>query len=545
MIRVLSFPVMRGWAKVLGIAALSLSIEACSFLVDSSPEQCSSHGDCTSRGGAFANSVCTKDHLCLTTCTTNKGCIDALGEPAICVRSSSKCAPLLTVDCKKIWQEDPASIENDNAVVLGIMLAHTGDDATAEVPRINAVELARRHIHRAATGLPSVGSGASRPLVMLSCDDAADPIRAARHLAEVVRVPAIVGPAFSGVTTNVATEVTIPRDVLVISPSATSPSLTDLADKGLVWRTAPSDVLQAKAMVLAIEKFVEPEVRAAYAIPEATKIRVAVVHKGDAYGAGLGNALFKTLKFNGAGASANGANYTQIDYGDPQKLTAEEMTAKYDAAVKQLVASRPHIIITAGTAEAVLNVFSPLEAQWTEPAFKPRHLVSDGLQIPQMQTALTANDNLRRRVLGTIGEASGPRFDDFKNEYKLAFGTDTVPDAYAAGAYDATMLLAFAIAGAGNKPLTGSIINENLQKTAIGGSEVIEAGYSSVNAGFRAMAIGGIDYNGASGPLDFDRDKGEADADIQLWCSKGGAFVASGATFIAKQGNILGTPNCN
>ena len=146
-------------------------------------------------------------------------------------------------------------------------------------------------------------------------------------LAEVVRVPAIVGPAFSGVTTTVAKEVTIPRNVLVISPSATSPSLTDLQDNGLVWRTAPSDVLQAKAMVLAVQDFVEPEVRATYMIAAGSPIRVAVVHKGDTYGAGLGNALFKTLKFNGLGAAANGGNYKQFDYGDPDKLTPEQLTA--------------------------------------------------------------------------------------------------------------------------------------------------------------------------------------------------------------------------
>jgi branched-chain amino acid transport system substrate-binding protein len=546
---------MRGRGWFVRLAALSLAlpcVEACSFIIDASPEQCTTQADCTARGGAFANSVCTKDHVCLTTCTTNQGCIDALGEPAICVRENSKCAPLLSPDCKTIWQE-PNAIEKDNAVVLGIMLAHTGPDAPADLSRINAVELARRHIYKQNAGLPGINDGPARPLVMLSCDDAADPMRAAKHLAEVVRVPAIVGPAFSGVTTSVAKEVTIPRGVLLISPSATSPSLTALEDNGLVWRTAPSDVLQAKAMTLLVSEYVEKDVRTTYAIPTGGSVKLAVVHKGDTYGAGLGNALFKSVTFNGKSAAANDTNYKQIDYGDPLKLTEEQKAAAYDAAVKDLVAFKPHILITVGTAEAV-QIFKQVEAEWTDTTMRPIHIVSDGLQVPELLATIAASTDagLRKRVRGTIGEASGPDWDEFKNEYKLAFGDKTVPDAYSAGAYDATLLLAYAIAGSGNKPLKGSIINDGLKKTAIPGSKVIEAGYQQVNDAFKEMSAGGtIDYNGASGPLDFDPNTGEADANIQIWCvgtATDGklAFKPSGASFVPKQPSLSGAPTaCN
>jgi ABC-type branched-subunit amino acid transport system substrate-binding protein len=542
---------MRGrrvpWFACVAALALSLGVEGCSFLVDSSAEQCSSHEDCTKRGGAFASSVCTKDHICLTSCTTNKSCIDAIGEPAICVQQSSKCAPLLSIDCRTVHQAANA-IEKDNAVVLGIMLAHTGGDAKAETPRVNAIELARRHIDKQNAGLPGINGGSARPLVLVACDDAADPQRAARHLAQVVRVPAIVGPAFSGVTTSVAKEVTIPAGVLVISPSATSPSLTALTDNGLVWRTAPSDVLQAKAMTLLVSNVVEREVRAQYSIADTANIRLAVVHKGDTYGAGLGNALFKSLKFNrGQTAAANDTNYKQIDYGDPLGASVEDQKTKYAKAATELIAFKPHILITVGTGEGV-GVFANVEKDWTDATMRPRHIVSDGLQVPELLTVIGTNEQLRKRVLGTIGEANGPTFDDFKNEYKIAFGTDTVPDAYAAGAYDATLLLAYAIAGAGNKPLTGALINENLKKTAIPGSIVIEAGPGQINDAFKAMAVGGIDYNGASGPLDFNPDTGEAEANIQIWCpraaggGKDASFVASGALFDAKQGMLIGTP---
>jgi branched-chain amino acid transport system substrate-binding protein len=50
------------------------------------------------------------------------------------------------------------------------------------------------------------------------------------------------------VTIRTTTDVTIPAGVLALSPSATSPAITGLNDRGLVWRTAPSDEIQAEAL---------------------------------------------------------------------------------------------------------------------------------------------------------------------------------------------------------------------------------------------------------------------------------------------------------
>jgi ABC-type branched-subunit amino acid transport system substrate-binding protein len=537
---------MRGsrGVRLLFATVLAMCVDACSFLVDSKAEQCETHDDCNARGGAFAGAVCTKDKTCLATCTTNRGCMDALGGPAICHRDTAKCAPLLSQDCLTIFQEDNA-IEKDNAVVLGILMPQTGENAQSMKPRVNAIELARRHIHKANSGLPGINSGPSRPLVLVSCTDADDYRRAARHLAEVVRVPAIVGPAFSGVTTNVAKEVTIPRGVLIISPSATSPTLTDLADNGLVWRTAPSDVLQATAMVQLVEQHIEKEIRATQMLAMTAQIKVAVVHKGDTYGGGLGNALFKTLRFNGKTPAANAENYLQIDYGDPLK-TPDAMAANYTKAVNDLVAFKPNIIITVGTTEAVTEVFAKVEEKWTD-TNRPRHIVADGLQVPELIEKIGANDQLRRRVFGTIGAAFGENYDSFVNEYRLNFGSDTQADSYAAGAYDATLLLAYSIANAGSRPLKGSLINEGLKKTAMtgGSGPVIRAGYEDINKAFAAMSGTGIDYNGASGPLNFDIVTGEAPADIQIWCvSSKKAFAPTGLNFSASAGNLVGAISC-
>lgn len=530
---------MRGLLFAVAVAA-SFS---CSFIVDTTADQCETTADCAAKGGAFVGAVCTRERTCFAKCTSNKSCIDAVGGPAICLRDTATCAPLLSDDCKTILKDEGA-LENDGAVVLGILMPQTGANAASMVPRVNSMELARRHIQKYAGGLPGTKGGPPRPLVLLSCTDANDALRAARHLAEVVRVPAIIGPAFSGVTTDVATLVTIPAGVLVISPSATSPTLTDLKDNGLVWRTAPSDVLQATAMVQLVEKEVEPAVRAALMLAASDKIKLAVVHKGDAYGGGLGAALFTSLRFNKASPSANEGSYKQIDYGDPLKMPGT-IAASYAAAVDELVAFKPHILITVGTAEAVTEIFAKLEEKWTEPNYRPRHIVADGLRVPELLAAMSGKDELRKRVFGTIGASTGPTYDAFANQYKLAFGTDTSPDSYSAGAYDATLLLSYAIAAAADAKLKGSVINEGLKKTAVtNGGLVVQAGYDDLNKGFSAMPGTGIDYNGASGPLNFDPVTGEAPADIQIWCVRNASgklsYAPSNLYFSAASGSLQG-----
>ena len=54
-------------------------------------------------------------------------------------------------------------------------------------------------------------------------------------------VVAIMGADCSGVTGAIASNVAVPKGVVMISPSATSPGLTTLDDKGYFFRTAPSD----------------------------------------------------------------------------------------------------------------------------------------------------------------------------------------------------------------------------------------------------------------------------------------------------------------
>lgn len=513
----------RGAALALGLMVVASSLAAsCSLIVDTNAEQCTSNADCVAKGAGFEGTTCGADHICATlACSTNKECIDSHGgEPWICRKTDRKCGALLSQDCKLLLPNDAATIANDDVVWFGTLLPIVGDDASTGLPNENGIELARRDFANTTNGLPPVAAGkARRPFAFVACNDAADADRAALHLTDDVGVPAIIGPAFSGTVIKVATDVTIPRKVLMISNSATSPFITHLANKNdLVWRTCPSDAVQSVAISLLMQSRVEPDLRVTE-LKSSDTLRLAVVHKGDAYGTGMADALFDKLVFNGKSAAANGIAYKAIDYGDPSKPDAE---ARYKNTVDQLIAFQPHVVIIVGTSEGVVKVFGPLETAWPASiGFKPRYVLSDGCEIPELLGIIGSNAELRKRILGTVPGTTSKLLDRFASHYRSTFTDGTMPDQYTAAAYDATYVLAYATVAITprNLPITGPNLVEGLKKLVPPGPQ-IDVGPESMNSAFDHLMNGeNIDYNGASGPLDFDVTVGEAESDIQIWCA--------------------------
>jgi branched-chain amino acid transport system substrate-binding protein len=69
-------------------------------------------------------------------------------------------------------------------------------------------------------------------------------------------VDVIIGEMASGATIPMAQSVTIPNHIVLISPTASAPQISSLADNGYVWRAYPSDTLQGKVLAqAALEKF--------------------------------------------------------------------------------------------------------------------------------------------------------------------------------------------------------------------------------------------------------------------------------------------------
>ena len=95
-----------------------------------------------------------------------------------------------------------------------------------------------------------------------------------------------MGADCSGVTGAIASNVAVPNGVVMISPSATSPGLTTLDDKGLFFRTAPSGCSVVDKFLLTLLKTEELK-------------SVAVTYTNNDYGKGLADVYTAAVKAHG------------------------------------------------------------------------------------------------------------------------------------------------------------------------------------------------------------------------------------------------------
>lgn len=452
-------------------------------------------------------------------CTVNKDC-DVKGDNFICRKTDFKCVALLSAECTHI----KGDYKNDNAIIIGSILPTAGADLTSGLPEQNAIDLAIDEF-ASVSNLPAVpGSTARRPLVLVGCNDNsenAQAITAAKHLVNDVKVPAIIGAAFSGITLKVANEVTIPSNTFLISPSATSVALTDLNDKGLVWRTIASDNIQADA-----HASFYPLLEAKIQNGDATrKVKVAIANKGDAYGQGLAEALSTKLKINGAKFldASNVDNRVVTDFGDPDGATPPD----YATSIKAVTDLEPDVVYLMGTTEVITQMLKGIEENWPAATTRPYYLLADGAlvaELPAYVTTLKATDavaaeNLRLRIMGTVPGTTSDIFTKFKTRYESVFHDNLSSTSGVSNAYDALYNIAYALVAMGGKAVTGPNIAGAFSSLVATGVPVTDTGASKITAAFTTLQAGNkIDYNGASGPLDYDLATGEAPADIQVWC---------------------------
>ena len=126
-----------------------------------------------------------------------------------------------------------------------------------------------------------------------TCVDSAAATSAAEGLVSN-GVVAIMGADCSGVTGAIASNVAVPNGVVMISPSATSPGLTTIEDKGYFFRTAPSDA------------------RGGQILADITKDRgvksVAITYTNNDYGKGLADVYKAAVEAHGIKVTTSAAH---------------------------------------------------------------------------------------------------------------------------------------------------------------------------------------------------------------------------------------------
>jgi ABC-type branched-subunit amino acid transport system substrate-binding protein len=477
-------------------------------------------------------------------CTTNQECterasaavVGAAGAgpenvPAVCVKQgSAHCVPLLSDDCKTITGD----YTNDQAIIVGSLFSTLGATAPTNILRQQSAELAIEQIN-AAGGVPSGSTSANpRPLVMVSCDESTNLVRAAGHLVTDLHVPAIVGPNSSQDTLDVSTKVTVPGGAVVISPTSVASSIAALQDNDLTWLMVPSDVQRAPLMISQINAL-EASLKDARS---ETVVKLGVLFRNDALGIGTRTSL-NDLVINGKPLAdpLNLGQNLQIDPYNSTDTTEQPIVTKY-------VNFAPDIIVLAGTAEAITKIMVPLEAQWTAPN-RPSYVLIDSVKVPELLAAATNNEDLRMRIRGT-GITPGPggkntpaeTFNGFQVDYGVRFPGSSSTTSGMGPAHDAAYAIGLALAATTDQPVSGKSVAAGLRKLA-GGTTTLEATGTNVLAAFQKLAAGQqVTEVGTFGMLDWDANGAVKGGTLEMWCVGGPAtkpaYQSSGLIFDIK-----------
>ena len=130
-------------------------------------------------------------------------------------------------------------------VKVGALMGITGPLANFIPPILNAAKLAEADVNAGG----GILGGKSFTLVVADGQAAAQPsVDAASKLVNLENVAAIMGGLSSGATVAAANAVSIPNKVLQLSPTATTPVMTDMADEDYVFRIVPSDNYQGQVL---------------------------------------------------------------------------------------------------------------------------------------------------------------------------------------------------------------------------------------------------------------------------------------------------------
>jgi ABC-type branched-subunit amino acid transport system substrate-binding protein len=387
---------------------------------------------------------------------------------------------VVTIFCASISSFNAWGQEGVEAVKVGILLPYKGPSQGSGPALRKGVELATKQMAQAGFEIMLIHEDSETSVAPAK--------KAAKKLVEADKVVAVVGAVTSGVTKAVAEDVTGPNNILMISPSSTSPELTMLpADEGkdLLFRTCPSDMLQG---------FVLGELAA-------NRYKTAsVMYVDNSYGRGLAEQFKKSFEKRG------GRVLRMVPHAEDAVSYTAELKRALDRAIiftgqssKTYTSVGPDVLgVFSYTGHAKVYVKEAVESF----LFKS-FLFCDGPKSELLVPAVGA-ENLE----GMMGTAPG-HAGNFLLSFKLEYGEIASTSYTTANAYDAMAVIGLAAYAARVKglPVTGENIRDHLRVVANPPGESIVPG--DFERAFMLLNQGkAINYEGATGTVDFD-EKGD------------------------------------
>ena len=289
------------------------------------------------------------------------------------------------------------------------------------------------------------------------------------------------------------------EEVLIVSPSATSPSLANYdgdpsaENPGLFWRTAPSDAYQGQAL-------------AAYATEIAGVRNVGILYVDNAYGQGLSGVFYDT--FTAAGGSAR-----------TYQVTEDNISAQVSAAV---AANHDAVVLISG-GDLVVPFF---ESAALQPEFLDRGikiLLTDAAKDDAVTSNASTYSALFPLVAGTFPSNLKPTgtYGKFIQSYSDVYKEDLDPDAaaYSKYVFDASFMMLSGIIWSyyNDGGITPHGIGTGLRNISDGEkSNFNQSDWRSILV--EKFKVGkSVDVEGASGQLNYDPATGETSGAIEVW----------------------------
>lgn len=470
---------------------------------------------CVSMLGAAGCSVTRDFNECSSDadCASSYGSLHVCAEDGICEKRTIE--QMVTDECRLTHGD----ISADDVLIAGAMLPLTGHLSGVATPIWYSLGLAVDDINEN-------GGINGKQLTLIACDTAGDREQAARgaaHLVDTLGVPAILGPFSANIAFELGPGVAKESQVVMISPSTTSATISTLDDGGFVWRTAPTDRFQGEAVAGLVAQVVSdlPE-------EEQASAKVSVLYADDLYATDL------LAKFN-SGIS----KFWDAGLEDP-RLSPPGLYTSASIATKQLEdlaadGGAPDVVVILGSTE----VWDIIEDH--EEHVSSMYSDEDTIYIiPDLSKDLQRVESVDAKFIGRVwgtqlssGVTTGYLpYQLFAQRYEAKFYANPERLQFVANAFDS--VYALAIAGH-NAEFTGEQLSKNLSR--ISGATAVDAtpgglqlAYNSIDAGQK------IALNGASGTFAFDAASGDIDVqrNIVLWCFSGEGFVEKDVIYDGK-----------
>jgi len=342
-------------------------------------------------------------------------------------------------------------------IKMGIILGFTGPIESLTPTMAASAEMAFKE----ASDSGKLLGGSTIEVVRAdsTCIDAAAATSAAERLITSDRVAGIMGADCSGVTTAIANSVAIPNGVTMVSPSATSPALTDIDDNGYFFRTAPSDARGGQIL--------------AQTVVERGISKVAVTYTNNDYGKGLADSFSSAFTALGGEVTIDAAH--------------EDGKGDYSAEVAALSASGANELVVIGYLDQ--GGRGIIQSSIDTGAFST-FVLSDGM-IGQ-----SLIDNIDGDLSGSFGTIAGSNTEGAAI-FKTVASLNGIPGdgPYEPESYDAAALMILAMQ-AGNSSDRASIA-ANIMNVANAPGEIILPG--QLSKGLDILSNGGqVNYQGAT-----------------------------------------------